>query len=44
MSALSDRNNVQLDDPAKKGPVEDDPRWRALMGLGEVPPKKRSRT
>lgn len=41
MSALSDPNNVQLDDIDETGDATKDPAWRELLGLDEKPePKK----
>jgi len=41
MSALSDPNNVQLDDIEKTGDATEDPAWRELLGLdGKPDPEK----
>jgi hypothetical protein len=35
MSALTDPNNIKLEDIAKTGDATEDPKWRDLLGLDE---------
>lgn len=40
MSALSDTDNIKLDDPAKTGDATEDPKWRKATGFGDTKDKK----